>query len=98
MVKRINWTLNAREDLRSVLQYLQQDWPIETTLGFLQKLTDKLSMLQQFPELGRGYTESDSIRSLVLIKQISIYYLYKEEQITVLGLFDTRQNPNIKKF
>jgi plasmid stabilization system protein ParE len=98
LVEKITWSINAKEDLRSVLKYLQQNWPPATLRDFMQKLADKLSTIQQFPELGRTYSDSKSIRSLVLIKQISIYYLYNKKQITVLGLFDTRKDPDKKKF
>ncbi len=98
MDRQINWSKNAQEDLESVLKFLQKDWPEKTAHLFLQKLSNKLTMLMQFPDIGRKYSDNNSVRSLVLTKQISIFYLYKEEILTILGLFDTRQNPDNKKF
>lgn len=49
---RIEWRPMAREDLRSIIQYIGRDNPTRAK-SFGQELRDKTKPLAQHPELGR---------------------------------------------
>jgi plasmid stabilization system protein ParE len=48
-------------------------------------------MLLNFPKLGSVY--DGKVRRLVIAKQCSIFYRVQDDEISILNVFENRQNP-----
>lgn len=94
MARRIIWTQNANNDLHQLSKYLKEEWSKEIAQNFNKKLFMRIELISKFPHLGKPSIKSPSIRKIVITKHNSLYYLVDKENIVLLNIFDTRQNPN----
>lgn len=81
---RIEWRPMAREDLRSIVQYIGKDNPTRAK-SFGQELRDKTKPLAQHPELGRYGRPGlpDYLRELVVYPNYIVFYRVLAEARTV---------------
>jgi len=56
-----------------------------------------LDLLAEFPEVGSMENTQKQIRGFVLIKQITVFYIRKDDSIILLNFYDNRQKPISKK-
>jgi hypothetical protein len=47
--------------------------------------------------MGNFQHEEKEIRGFVIIKQVTMFYKVRDENIIILNLFDNRQNPKRRK-
>jgi len=98
MALKVKWTNIALEDYRQVVDYLIENWPITVAEEFIQNTESRIETLTLFPNLGISSNKMKNIKSIVLTKHNKLYYRISDEIITILNLFDTRQNPTKNKF
>lgn len=80
MASKIVWTDNALADLESVKNYLEEAWPPNVLTGFLNKLVDKLKVIETFPEIGRASEKFPKRRRFLITNHnLLIYSLQNEE-------------------
>jgi hypothetical protein len=83
---------------KSLNKYLQQEWPQSVLIEFEKRLLTKLILIQKNPFIGSASSEQ-KIRKLVITKHNRLYYkILNKNQIVLLDLFDTRQNPEKNKY
>jgi len=98
MPSKINWTLEAEEDLKQILEFLSHHWNNEIALKFINKLDQNIQRIRETPKLHPLINKELKIRKCVITEQNSLYYRIKGDIITLLRIFDTRQNPDTLKF
>lgn len=92
---KITWTREASYNLNEIVDYLDREWGEEIANSFLKRLKDRINLISEYPE-SFSLIGKEQIRASVLIKQVTIFYSFdrKHDQITLLSIFDTRQNPD----
>lgn len=88
---------------QKLIDFLETKWSLKTKERFIQKLTEKLKVLESKPE---GFPISDvhtDLRKLVVTKHTTILYKIMDDSIFIVTLIDNRQNPlsiekEIKKY
>ena len=93
MSRTLKLSRRASIKLEKLLTYLESEWSVKVQRDFRQKLDDKLKHLTQFPE---SHPQSDILKDLhrfVVTKQTTVYYKYDKNNVIIVTLFDTRQNP-----
>ena len=98
MLKPVKWTSLADNDLSNLLEYLFNKWNQKVTLEFIDSLEYCISIVQKNPDLFPFYDDKLKIRKCVITFQNTLFYLETENQIFILRLYDSRQNPNDLKF
>jgi plasmid stabilization system protein ParE len=100
MAYSLEWTLNSQKELNQIYDYLEENWTDREIRKFSINLDDTLNLLCKFPFIYQASEHNQNIRRCVLSKQTSIYYYVdvKNESITILSLFDNRQNPDKLNF
>lgn len=90
------WSERASTDLQSILKHLSENWSQREMKNFSNRLDSRINLIVQFPNLFPSSGKRKSIKRSVLTKHITIYYQVNTRKniITILSLFDTRQNPN----
>lgn len=98
MPNNIVWAVEAEDDLRLLIDYLSQNWNTEITLEYIDKLENNIQRIKTSPNLHTLINKELKIRKCVITEQNSLYYRFEGKTITLLRIFDTRQNPNTLKF
>lgn len=93
MKYKIIWTPRAEANFNTILSYLEQRWDNQVILNFFDKVENILTIISDQPELFPEINEQERIRKCVIVKQISLYYKIKQDQIDLIAFWDNRQNP-----
>jgi plasmid stabilization system protein ParE len=98
MRREIIFSKNAEKSLIDLLEYLEFKWSIKVREKFISKLDKSIYLIQNEPEIFPKSQINKNQHKCVMSKQTTIYYRYTNKKISILSLFDTRQNPSkIKK-
>lgn len=90
----------AESKLLLLSEYLLETWNLKVRDKFISKLTDKIEQISSHPTSCSRSDEFEGLYKCVVTKQTTFYYriLKLSNEIEIITLFDTRQNPeNIKK-
>ena len=98
MALEIVWSSRADKKFDKILEYLVKEWGNKVTKLFVKKVYDFLDILSEFPEIGTLENKEKGIRGFVIIKQVSIFYIIRNNRIIILNFFDNRQSPAKKRF
>lgn len=98
MPNKINWTLEAEEDFKQILEFLSHNWNNKIALIFIDKVDQNIRRIQHSPKLHAKINKEKQIRKCVITEQNSLFYRIEGNVITLLRIFDTRQNPDTLKF
>lgn len=78
--------------------WLEKKWSKKVAVDFVTLLYDKIHRLSATPYTGIPAKKAKNVRKLVITKYNVVYYRIKGNTITVLTLFETRQNPKKNKY
>jgi len=87
------WSDRALEDLQKIIDYLTENWSQKEIKTFVQKLDKRLLLILMNPLLFPSTKRRKSVRRSVLTPQTVIYYQIKENSVSIVTLFDSRQSP-----
>ena len=93
----IKWSKYADQSFDRILEYLQAEWGETVTRAFVRRTYEFLDLLAEFPEIGSVENPERQIRGFVLIKQVTVFYIRKNNSIILLNFYDNRKSPTIKK-
>ncbi len=93
----VKWNLKAEKSFERILIYLEDEFGHSIASKFALNVFKTLDLVAEFPEIGTLVLEHKQIRSLVLIKQINLFYRFDKKQLIVLNLFDNRKKPKRNK-
>ncbi len=96
--RKATWSPAAEEDLRKILDYLQNKWNPQIINRFINKIDDNIGLILEDPKIFPFINQELLIRKCVITKQNILYYREVKNGIEVVRLFDTRQNPKKLKF
>ena len=85
----------AEYKLEKLTEYLLEQWSFKVKKDFLAKLTKKIQQIQSQPESFPKSNEFGGIYKCIVTKQTTFYYRvnFELEEIEIITLFDTRQDP-----
>jgi len=84
----------AKEDIENILSYLNKNWGNLIVQEFLQKLNTFYYIVSVNPRLFGFYNKSKNIRKYLISRQNIVYYRIKNNEVQIITIFDTRQNPS----
>jgi len=96
MALKIKWSKYADQSSDRILGYLEAEWAENVTRAFVLRTYEFLDLLAEFPEIGSIENPEKQIRGFVLIKQVTVFYIRKNDSIILLNFYDNRQKPTIK--
>ena len=97
MAVKVRWSKYADQSFDRILNYLEAEWGENITRTFVLRTYEFLDLLAEFPEIGSIENPEKQIRGFVLVKQITIFYIRKDDSIILLNFYDNRQKPTIRK-
>ena len=87
-------TTRFRKKLIKLLIYLEREWGKKVADNFLKKIDRRIQTLSEQPYIGQSANQDELSRSILVTKHNRLYYRIKFNEIEILNLFDTRQNPS----
>lgn len=90
---RLFWSNHALHDLERIIAYLTANWTNREVQNFVRRLDKRLELIRLNPQLFPKTEKRAEVRRSVLTKHTVIYYRTNGRVVTVITLFDTRQNP-----
>ena len=93
---KIKWTKNAKKSFDKTIEFLQEEWSINSAIKFVRKVNKFIDNVKTQPKIGRPEIVKTNLRSFVISRQITVFYRIKGNTIVLLNFFDTRQHPRKK--
>jgi len=84
----------AKQDIESILKYLELNWNQKIIERFLLKLETFYQVISINPRIFGYYSKSRNIRNYAITRQNVIYYRSRKKAIEIITVFDTRQSPS----
>lgn len=94
MSRTVKLTHTAQVRLNRLLEYLENEWSEKVKLDFIRKLDKRIEHVRIRPNLFQKSSIKLGLHKCVLSKQTTFFYIHKQAEITILTVFDTRQDPN----
>jgi plasmid stabilization system protein ParE len=90
---RLIWSDEALENLKKIIEYLENRWTKKEIQKFAKLLDKRLDLIEKNPFLFAESKNFNDLRRSVLSKQTTIYYRINNNDVHIITLFDNRQNP-----
>jgi plasmid stabilization system protein ParE len=86
----------AKFKFHRLTNYLLENWSLQTKNNFVKKFDLKIEQIKQHPYSCIESFENNGLYKCVVSKQTTFYYrvLKNQQEIEIITIFDTRQNPN----
>jgi plasmid stabilization system protein ParE len=94
----VYWLPQASKRLGEINNYLKSEFGSKVEIKFNNKLFNLVDTISKLPKIGTLRNKKLHIRSYVVVKQITIFYKVKKNEIVILNLHDNRQNPKNRKY
>jgi plasmid stabilization system protein ParE len=88
----IIWSPKAKITYYQVLEYLELNWTIKEIKSFINRTDYVIEHISQTP-FHYPYSLKGDTYKCVPIKQVSLFYRIKQQEIELLLFWDNRQNP-----
>lgn len=94
---RLILTAEAEDDLAGIWQYVAEQWGESQAESYTDGISNKLTHLTWFPELGWERSEiAPELRSLVIGQHVAFYRRH-EQDVIVRRIFHTRQDQDFEE-
>ena len=94
---RIDWTVEALNNLDDIIDYLTNRWSNREISIFYKLLDKRLELLSKSPHIFPDSELKTNVKRSVLSKQTTVYFEVKTNSLVILSLFDNRKNPGSLK-
>ncbi|MEO7988572.1 MAG: type II toxin-antitoxin system RelE/ParE family toxin [Chryseolinea sp.] len=84
----------AERNLDNIVLYLETKWSVRIRDRFLGVLSMKIEQIVKTPHMYEASSKKKAVRRCVVTKHTALYYKAKKEEIEIVTIQDTRQNPN----
>lgn len=91
-ISKVVWSEEAVENLKGIIQYLEENWTEREIRKFAMKLEKQISIIKLQP-LSFPKARNFDVRRSVLTKQTTIYYNVYQDILRIVSIFDNRQSP-----
>jgi plasmid stabilization system protein ParE len=98
MVQQIIWNPEAEDTLEATVVYLQDNYTTLVAERFLDEVYKTIDKIVKNPESGRRSAIDEDVMIIKIDKFRIMYYDFDGVKITIHDFFDTRQDPNKRKY
>jgi plasmid stabilization system protein ParE len=90
MIYRIVWSDYAKEDYAQILNFLQDNFGVNTALVFLDKTEKIVEQIEIFPLSFPLSEQNPRLHKAVINKNTSLLYRIRQDEIELLFFWDNR--------
>lgn len=93
MAKKVIWSLRAQNERKEILRYwINRNKAKKFSYKLNELFKDAVRLISDFPEIGKP-TENRGVRIKIVLDYLIIYEI-ENNQIIILTIWDSRQNPD----
>lgn len=94
---RLNWTLQAKDDLRNIRNFLSAQSRSYAKVQ-IKRIFERIQLLHTFPSMGRilPELEYERVRELIVGPYRIVYHLVSDNRIDILTIHHSARPLNIK--
>lgn len=92
-MREINIPTRAQKNITNTFEYLELKWSEKVRKEFAVKLYNAIKNIKINPESFPKSEINLNFNKCVITKHCTLYYRFNKNEIRILSLFDTRQNP-----
>ena len=90
--RKVVWSLQAKNNRIQILEYwIERNKSKEYSIRLNTLFKEAAEFISEFPEVGKS-TDDETARIKIVRDYLIVYDLFKNH-ITILAIFDSRQNP-----
>lgn len=93
MSRSFYFSKRAEKRLIELLEYLEKNWSEKEKNNFIAKLDRSVKIISKFPESFPHSKSNKFTHKCVLTKHNILIYRIHENEIEIIMIFDSRQNP-----
>ncbi len=93
MVYSIVFSERASKELNSTFKYLEENRSLRSANEFAAIVDEKINFIKSNPYQYPPFKNKKEIRRCVVTEQASFFYRILNDEVQIITLFDTRQNP-----
>ena len=94
MTKTVILTPRAEKNYEHITDYVFNKWGVLATNRFMSRFQEVCALIAFRPEIYPFAHKNKQVRKCVVTKHNTVYFIERENTITILTIFDTRQNPD----
>lgn len=94
----ILWRKTALEHVREIYDYLAENASVNVADEFLDRIEEVVVHIVQYPTTGMPSQRHKEVRSYRIDGRRRLYYKSTKKALTILGIFDSKQDPSKNKF
>ena len=94
MVENIIWSPQAVYNFNGILAYLLENWTLEIALRYESDVYDLIDTIARNPFIGTKSEKYTGLRKFLITKHSFLIYRILENQLEIVEIFDTRQDPD----
>lgn len=91
----VSWSPYAKDDLATVLAYVDHRFGVESALSLLNDIETTIGLVAEFPQMYPRSNNRPTIRKAVITKQTSLIYRIKRTEIQILHVWDNRRSDKL---
>jgi plasmid stabilization system protein ParE len=93
MAKTIKINKKATRKISKIAEYLEYEYSYQTASNFVASVYKTIDKITEHPSRGRKVPSSKTLQFLNIDAHRQIFYRVHSSVISVVDIFDTRQNP-----
>lgn len=92
MIKQVLWTTEAEDSFDEIFEYLSRKWSQSVAQDFALRVNELIGIISKKPRIFKR-SKSKLVYQALVTKQVSLFYVVKDEQLILLSFWDNRQDP-----
>jgi plasmid stabilization system protein ParE len=97
MAKEIVWSDQAQFDFENIIEFLRKEWSEKEIRNFILETSRVINFISEHPYIFRN-TKHYNAREVLVTSHNLLVYKIDGDKIILITFWDTRQNPNRKKY
>ncbi len=93
-MKNLVLSQKAEKQMENIFQYVEAKFSERIRKELAKMIYNCFKLIENDPELFSFSDYNNSLRKCVVSKRTTVFYQIRKENIVVVSVFDTRQNPN----
>ncbi len=100
MALQIEWSIKSEDTFDEIIAYLETEFTQREVVSFVNRVYDKLELLQTFPKIGVPNTKKRNTYRTLIHKKVTLVYHYKpiKKEIVLITFWNNLQNPARLKY
>ena len=94
MALKVEWSLEARENLSKVFSFLEREWTEKEIRKFSRRIEEQLHIISNHPATYKKSEKLVGTRECLLSRHNSLLYTFNEDTLFVVTVWNNYQNPD----